>query len=422
MIQLFSAILTLSAVLIYFKLKKNANKKYGDSITFQIIDREYNKWYKKRGNGAVINKNTTSMFEVDKVIWFLRKSMGEQGISKEQLTDYLAFLESDLPKEYDLKGIIFTLLSYFGIQNMLNNLFGNVITKDKGFDFNVLNDKLSQATNFYFKNTEQIQIGIVLFSLILVIYLLIRVMYSIINMDNIHKNSQRIFVLKRVKEIWEFGENNEIKTIQEAIKNSEVTNNQIYIKLPSSQSTFDEEMNKAIGNSFHSNFQFIAKNKIISLIDLSSIKEWILGEIIPSLFNFLSVFLSYFIYVVFFKQKHYTLLFLFIPALAMVISVYFIFYFSQLDKLEGYNQELKVKKEDEEEFTYKLEKREIKNVRTKIAIFLQITITLAVTISFLIFNKVPLGFSFILILIPIILLLLITVFGGFKKVTKSKQT
>lgn len=421
MIQLISLILTLGAVLMYFKLKKNANKKYGDSVTFQIIDREYSKWYKKRGNGAVINKNTTSMFEVDKVIWVLRKSLGEQGVTKEQLDAYLIFLESDSPKEYGLKGIIVTLLSYFGIQNLLNDMLSNVFPKDNVFNFKGLSDKLSQASAFYSKNTEQIQIGIFLILLISVIYLLIRVMYSIVNMDNLHKNSQRIFVLKRVKEIWEFSENAEIETLQEVVENSKENKKLIYIKLPSSLSTINEEMNKAIGNSVEYNFQYFAKYKLLSWINLSAVREWILGEIVPSLFNSLTMFLSFFAYSILSKQGHYIMSILMIAPTMLLIYMYFIFYFSQLDKLEDYNQDTKVKMEEAKKFIYKLEPRGIKKVRTWIAIFSQLLITIVSTVIFLISDKFSFVFPHCFIFFPIILIGSTTIFGIFKKVTKSTQ-
>ncbi|GGE35178.1 hypothetical protein [Streptococcus himalayensis] len=134
MIQVISTILAFCIVLRYFKLKQNATKKYGDSVTFQIIDREYNKWYKKRGNGVVINKNTASMFEVDKVIWILKKNLEGQGINKEQLINYLEFLENYSSKKYGLKEMALPVLSYLGIENLLKNISSNFFIKNSFLD------------------------------------------------------------------------------------------------------------------------------------------------------------------------------------------------------------------------------------------------------------------------------------------------
>ena len=59
MIQLISINVCIMLFLCYLKFKQKANKKFLDSLTFLIIDREYNGWYSKKGNGRCINKKNT---------------------------------------------------------------------------------------------------------------------------------------------------------------------------------------------------------------------------------------------------------------------------------------------------------------------------------------------------------------------------
>ena len=59
MFQIISVFLTLILLYGYLKYKEKAKKKYSGSIAFEIIDREYSNWYKKKRNGIVINKKNS---------------------------------------------------------------------------------------------------------------------------------------------------------------------------------------------------------------------------------------------------------------------------------------------------------------------------------------------------------------------------
>lgn len=421
MIQLTSLILTLLAVLVYFKLKRNANKKYGDSVTFQIIDREYNKWYRKRRNGFVINKNTISMFEVDKVIWKLRNNLVSQGINQEQLNDYISFLKSDSPKSYGLKGIIVSILSFFGIQNVIENVLKNSFTEGKLFDSKSLENFSSNISSLYSKYAEIIQLVIISVLLITLIILCISVMYIIANMDSLYKDSQRNFVLNRINDIWNFKENDEVRTIEEAIKESESNKEQIFIDLPYSKSKIDEDINNAIGNSCEYNFQFVKKLKLLSWINLPSFKEWILGELFPSLFNFLTLVVTFYTNHLLLEQRKNIYYLMLVPTLILAY-LYFVFYLSQIDKLEEHNQADKVKIEEAKNMTYNLETRKDMKIRTWFACIFQLLITVTLSIILYTVDKFSIEFSSCLIFFPIILLILITVFGLFKKVVFKKIT
>ena len=144
MFQIISVFLTLILLYGYLKYKEKAKKKYSGSIVFEIIDREYSNWYKKKRNGIVINKKTASMFEVDKVVFKLKEKFEDQGVSKEQLKDYLDFLYNDEPKKVGFYSIIISVFGYFGIDKLkglfpqLNNITDiSMVSKDIADTFNI---------------------------------------------------------------------------------------------------------------------------------------------------------------------------------------------------------------------------------------------------------------------------------------------
>ena len=157
MFQIISVFLTLVLLYAYLVYKEKAKKKYSGSIVFEIIDREYSNWYKKEGNGTVINKKTASMFEVDKVVFKLKEKFENQGVTREQLKDYLNFLSNDDPKKVGFYGIIISVFGYFGIDKLkslfpqLNNITDiSKLFKDIADTFNTYSNVVLIVLYFIF--------------------------------------------------------------------------------------------------------------------------------------------------------------------------------------------------------------------------------------------------------------------------------
>ena len=58
MIQIISFFICSIIFIIYLEFKKSKHKKIANSQIFNIIDREYNRWYSKENRGSQINKKT----------------------------------------------------------------------------------------------------------------------------------------------------------------------------------------------------------------------------------------------------------------------------------------------------------------------------------------------------------------------------
>lgn len=82
MLEVITLIIFLLSVLIYFSIVKNKGKRYGNSAIFYIIEKVYEEWYSRKNNGHIINKKNVTKFEVDRVIFELKKSLIGRGINK----------------------------------------------------------------------------------------------------------------------------------------------------------------------------------------------------------------------------------------------------------------------------------------------------------------------------------------------------
>ena len=270
MFQIISVFLTLILLYGYLKYKEKAKKKYSGSIVFEIIDREYSNWYKKKRNGIVINKKTASMFEVDKVVFKLKEKFEDQGVSKEQLKDYLDFLYNDEPKKVGFYSIIISVFGYFGIDKLkglfpqLNNITDiSMVSKDIADTFNI--------------NSKFALIVLYLLFFIGILVLLFYISYKLATMDNMYIDTQKIYVLKRAEKIWDFEKDDSVLTITDARDKFKVRNNLIFPKLKYSKSKIEEDFDRAIGDTFNNNNEYFKNLPGINKIKWQGIKEWLFG-------------------------------------------------------------------------------------------------------------------------------------------------
>lgn len=323
MFQIISVFLTLILLYAYLVYKEKAKKKYSGSIVFEIIDREYSNWYKKEGNGTVINKKTASMFEVDKVVFKLKEKFENQGVTREQLKDYLNFLSNDDPKKVGFYGIIISVFGYFGIDK-LKSLFPqlNNIT-----DISKLFKDIADTFNTY-SNVVLIVLYFIFF--IGILALLLYISYKLATIDNMYIDTQKIYVLKRVEKIWDFEKDDSVFTTTEAKNIFKDRNNLIFTKLSNSRSKFDEDFDRAIGDTFNTNKEFFKNLPLIRIFKWQAIKEWFLGMLLPVIL--LSSIFTLCYYMLNNDQLHFLFYLAFYILSLSVVYLFMLIYLTLIDK------------------------------------------------------------------------------------------
>lgn len=288
MIQLISINVCIMLFLCYLKFKQKANKKFLDSLTFLIIDREYNGWYSKKGNGGCINKKNISMFEVDKAIYKLKTQLLKEGITREQLLGYIDFLRQNTTKKYSFIGAFIGILGYLGTKTFLKDILPDWSSLSSVSNF------LCRLSSNFAQYREVIYIATYLFLLVSYIFILIYTMYKVVNFDYLHKKSQKLFVLNRVSEIWNFSCVKRYVTKEQASNIAENKNYEvIFTRLEPSQTRFEKDFDNAVGKTQFDNYQFVINLIGFDKIEFESIKEWVLGMLLPMVFSLISTLLDF---------------------------------------------------------------------------------------------------------------------------------
>lgn len=325
MFQMISVLFSLILLFAYFKFKEKAKRKYAGSIVFQIIDREYSNWYKRERNGIVINKKTTSMFEVDKVVFGLKEKFEVQGILKEQLKDYLDFLYNNEPKKIGIYSIILAVFGYLGSTKFLKVLLPDLSNiKDVPTVFNNVADTFNKYRDF-----ALIVLYLLLF--IAIIVLLSYISYKIATIDNMYIDTQKIYVLKRAEKIWDFEKDYSVYTNTDARDKFKDRNNLIFPELEDSKSKFEKDFNRAIGDTFNRNDDFFKNLPGINMIKWKSVKEWFLGMLIPVIFIIIIFIMSYLM--VFYKDEFPTILIFAMYIITLyIVYLFMLIYMTQIDR------------------------------------------------------------------------------------------
>ena len=279
-----SEILTILSFLIIFlifsEFKRRKNKRFNDSPFFVIIEKEYKKWH--RMNGTVLNRKYTTAFEIDRILFELRSKLLDYGITKKEFENYIKFVESKGNQlSFSIKDIIIGLLTFLSTNTLISKILPNPTWEQIQDSLQGLVSSLSEY-NYIF--------NIILIFLLFI--LLIRSMYVISNFDNLNKEGQRFPLLKRLESIWEYEENTEISTTEDALKHREGnTEEYVYTKINFSKSNFDKRLEAAVGETVFDNFAFIFKKIEVVFTCLSSIFDWLLGFILPIMFLISSLWL-----------------------------------------------------------------------------------------------------------------------------------
>lgn len=335
-----SEILTILSFLIIFlifsEFKRRKNKRFNDSPFFVIIEKEYKKWH--RMNGTILNRKYTTAFEIDRILFELRSKLLDYGITKKEFENYIKFVESKGNQlSFSIKDIIIGLLTFLSTNTLMSKILPNPTWEQIQDSFQGLVSSMSEY-NYMF--------NIIL--ILLLFILLIRSMYVISNFDNLNKEGQRFPLLKRLESIWEYKENTEISTTEDALKHREGnTEEYVYTKINFSKSNFDKRLEAAVGETVFDNFAFIFKKIEVVFTCLSSVFDWLLGFILPTIFLISSLWLLSL------EPKTNMVNILFIKILSVIIYLLFISFSNS--QMNVYSEGITYEKSDfSKKYQYKL--------------------------------------------------------------------
>ena len=330
-----SEILTILSFLIIFlifsEFKRRKNKRFNDSPFFVIIEKEYKKWH--RMNGTILNRKYTTAFEIDRILFELRSKLLDYGITKKEFENYIKFVESKGNQlSFSIKDIIIGLLTFLSTNTLMSKILPNPTWEQIQDSFQGLVSSMSEY-NYMF--------NIIL--ILLLFILLIRSMYVISNFDNLNKEGQRFPLLKRLESIWEYKENTEISTTEDALKHrKENTEEYVYTKINFSKSNFDKKLETAIGETVFDNFSFMFQKIETIWTLISGLFDWLLGFIMPTIFLTISFWL------LFFEDKN-------IIYIILSVIVYLLFISFSNSQMNVYSEGITYEKSDfSKKYQYKL--------------------------------------------------------------------
>lgn len=224
---------------IYYFYKKRVNRRFGESPINKKIEIIYKKWY--RINEYLLNKSTTKVPEINKLLYNLKERLEEEGIFQEHLEAYIKIIEnnSSAPR-LGIKDAIIAVLGFFTTNSLIK-------TQIEKFDINKLPEQILKISKDE-KMLQFVQNFYYILLNIIIIFSMGIFIYMIITFDTIHKDNQRLFVLKELDKIWSYDVDN--TEISDDIR---LLPNKIYTKIKWSQSNFDKVLNITIGEGVKKN-------------------------------------------------------------------------------------------------------------------------------------------------------------------------
>ncbi len=285
MSEALTMVLFLIAFLTFIEFRKRRSKKFNDSPLFIIIEKQYKNWH--RMNGTILNKKYTTVFEIDRILFELRSKLLDYGITKEEFEDYIKFVEKKGNQlTFSIKDIIIGILTFLSTNTFISKILPETTWEQIQKSFQNIVNSVSEYEY--------------LFNIILILLLLIlslRAVYIISNFDNLNKEGQRYPLLKRLEIIWDYEKSMDISTVEDALKHRKKNNEKyVYTNIKFSKSNFDKKLETAIGETVFDNFSFMFQKIETIWTLISSIFDWLLGFIMPTIFLTISFWLLFFEY------------------------------------------------------------------------------------------------------------------------------
>lgn len=359
------------------RVLKNKNNRLSGFFSFQLIEDEYLKWY--HNNSNTLNDSNVSMYDIDSLIYKLKEILARRGITNSLVQEYVQYLElTASPPQKLLTKLVPTIFSFF----VSSGLFSFFVLKIPAKESTDTTLKMTLSSWLKYINPPTIEeilstnfiskISIIVYILIyMLIYILILYLYHfLLSGNNLFKNSRRLFVLKRLTEIWNY---NVIRLNTANWSQHNMLNNENYVlsDLKGKPDKLDLIISDCIGEDYmreNISIVFALFNIISPRIKkgLNLLKRLCGSVCIIILLCTISVVSVLFpINLLSFVSSSFIgqILLLIINLIVQIflLLVYSVIFLSQIDKLSG--KELpKANKESEKKYVYRLKARQCKDI------------------------------------------------------------
>ena len=274
MSQIISLSIFFIFVIVYYYVVRRKYARFDYSPINYMIDKLYNNWYSK--NASLINRKKTTVYDIDKALFQLKTEVEKKGIDNKLINEYISSLEklNSRPK-LGIKDVIIGFLGLISTNSWIESQFNTI----------GINDVMR-----FFQDSDTLKNLIVIIHfllIVLIVVLFVFFLYVMLRIETVHKDTQKIFLLKRLEEIWCYETNQEEKTLNEILREGETYKNTVFLKFKSEKTNFDRRFDESIGEKIFDNASIVndilsnSKNRIISFI--SGFINFILGFILPLL-------------------------------------------------------------------------------------------------------------------------------------------
>lgn len=118
--SLITIFILIAVFCIYYTFAKNKFRKYGNSPVNKKIDLIYSKWYRK--SAYLLNRNNTTIYEIDKLLFSLKKELMNVGISKDDIKLYIEMLKSYKENaQFGVKDILIGILTFVTTNSLVTD-------------------------------------------------------------------------------------------------------------------------------------------------------------------------------------------------------------------------------------------------------------------------------------------------------------
>lgn len=259
---------------IYYIYAKNKYRKYGNSPVNKKIDLIYSKWY--RTSAYLLNRKNTTIYEIDKLLFSLKKELIDVGISENDIRSYIEMLKSYKENaQFGVKDVLIAILTFI----TTNSLVTDYVRKNQDNIANVITTYLSDP-----ENVNQAINTLIIFIAIVVLFGVIWVIIKVATLDTIYKKSQRLFVLNGLLNMWNYKENRDIKEISDT---TQLESETVYVDLKFGKSKTDEFIVTSLGENPDKYF-FAIYDKFVTILDslndkVKIILQFILAILLPNI-------------------------------------------------------------------------------------------------------------------------------------------
>lgn len=251
--SLITIFILIAVFSIYYIFAKNKFRKYGNSPVNKKIDLIYSKWY--RTSAYLLNRKNTTIYEIDKLLFSLKKELIDVGISENDIKSYIGMLKSYKENaQFGVKDVLIAILTFITTDSLVTDYVKNN------------QDNIANAITTYLSDPENVNQAInalIIFIAIVVLFAVIWAIIKVATLDTIHKKSQRLFVLNGLLNMWNYKVNQDIEKISDITQPETGT---VYVNLKFGKSKTDEFIVTSLGENPDKYF-FAIYDKFVTMLD-----------------------------------------------------------------------------------------------------------------------------------------------------------